>query len=61
MMERRPSNWKLGKQKATKILTTNADKEKVLLRILTQRDGAIADFFNLSFWNRYAIYQGISP
>jgi len=28
---------------------TNANKEKFFLQILAQRDGAIADFFNLSF------------
>lgn len=61
MIERRPSNWKLGKQKATKLPTTNANREKALQRIWTQRDDAIADFFNLSFWKRYAICQGISP
>ena len=40
---------KLTTWQTERILTTNVDKEKVLLRILTKRDGAIADFFNLSF------------
>ena len=46
MIERRLSNRKFGKQKATEILTTNANNEQVSLRILAQRDGAIPDFFN---------------